>query len=760
MMNSKINSELLEVSLRQRAFYIPGDASRLEVTAATLYTSKQLQGLGYAMSEPLLHAVNALTPTAQAEIVKTVNDVLGCDLNWAPLVKGWDTPTGEKRSDHLITELANIYGEEAGFTGTRLPCGHLIPDGTFPLERYNGCPFCGTPFELARSDYRGQGSKLRMLELWRDADVDRHFRDLLQSPVPLDGTQRESLAILLKHLPLPNDVTIGMKETRMLVIHVLIATGRDDEAQAFMSTPADVMRFLWHEHTGSLQLLRPAALVHAKWRLGVHHTPDCDESVPMALKSIAELRLHYDRSWCRRVAKWLNEMPMSVAAMCENMHPRRGMWVRFIRALRLPEMARRKGYDHLRDLLDTFYRQDYPVWQGKVDRAKVAMDCDATLALLQQRPGVFARALFATMLWFGPDKPLAAFEKVLPKLPLRLAYTLGSVAETYFDPQAPKRTVRVATGATKVIDNPGLLKLYSAAQLEDMQERVVQLYRRAIEQHFAATTAPAGATIYIDPQLYQIPVAVGDRSSTIHDLTCALQGTRFAIEGNAVRLFMQWGKGLPAQNFDMDLSCAIAYDNKVDVCSYYQLTPTGAKHSGDIRRIPDKVGTAEYIELDIDTLRDAGARYVVFTCNAYSAGALVPNLVVGWMNSEYPMTVSDETGVAYDPSTVQHQVRVPEDNLSKGLVFGALDVAKREIIWLEMPFTSQNVQGLDMNAVKSILNRLEHKIKIGDMLAMKAQVQGLTPVDTPEGATEVYTYQWALDAAAVARLLLSSQSIN
>ena len=130
------------------------------------------------------------------------------------------------------------------------------------------------------------------------------------------------------------------------------------------------------------------------------------------------------------------------------------------------------------------------------------------------------------------------------------------------------------------------------------------------------------------------------------------------------------------------------------------------------------------------------------------------------MNSEYPMTVSDETGVAYDPSTVQHQVRVPEDNLSKGLVFGALDVAKREIIWLEMPFTSQNVQGLDMNAVRSILNRLEHKIKIGDMLAMKAQVQGLTPVDTPEGATEVYTYQWALDAAAVARLLLSSQSIS
>lgn len=139
-MNTKINSELLQVSLRQRAFYIPGDASRQETTPSTIYLCKQLLELGYAMSESLLHAVNALTPTAQAEIVKTVNDVLGCDLNWAPLVKGWDTPTGEKRSDHLITELANIYGEEAGFTGTRLPCGHLIPYLNLPPRALQRLP--------------------------------------------------------------------------------------------------------------------------------------------------------------------------------------------------------------------------------------------------------------------------------------------------------------------------------------------------------------------------------------------------------------------------------------------------------------------------------------------------------------------------------------------------------------------------------------------------------------------------------------------
>ncbi|HEY8894961.1 MAG TPA: hypothetical protein VIM79_09090, partial [Niastella sp.] len=96
---------------------------------------------------------------------------------------------------------------------------------------------------------------------------------------------------------------------------------------------------------------------------------------------------------------------------------------------------------------------------------------------------------------------------------------------------------------------------------------------------------------------------------------------------------------------------------------------TGCKHSGDIRSIPDKIGTAEYIEVDITALKKAGAQYVTFTCNAYSNGSITPNMVVGWMNSQYPMAISERTGVAYDPSCVQHQVRIV-NSLSKGLVFG------------------------------------------------------------------------------------------
>jgi hypothetical protein len=263
-----------------------------------------------------------------------------------------------------------------------------------------------------------------------------------------------------------------------------------------------------------------------------------------------------------------------------------------------------------------------------------------------------------------------------------------------------------------------------------------------------------GKTMYIDPILNTIPLAIGDRTSTIQDASAALMGTRFPIEGNNVRLFMQWGKGLPAQHLDMDLSARIAYDNKVNDCAFHHLVVIGAKHSGDIRFIPDNVGTAEYIELDINQLETNGAKYVSFTCNAYSCGDISPNLVVGWMNSANPMQIDEQTGVAYDSSCVQHQVRISNNNLAKGMLFGVLDVKKHEIIWIEMPFGGQLSLSLDLKIVTNLIERLEAKTKIADMLRIKAEAQGMTIVSDIADADEKYDYMWATNTAAVSRVLL------
>ena len=750
------NKTLTRVALRYRAVFLDINRENInmksEASVPVMAFVTRLKENGFCVSEELLHALNAAPADRLAEITECINDVMGVKLNWAPLVKGWNVPTGESLADHLITWIANIFGKEAGFKGTTLPCGHLIPEGTFPIERYNGCPFCGTPFETADFVYKGQASKLKELRLFTIEDMKHVFASLLASTTPLDGTQKDSLEQLLREFSLPEDANITMKETAMLVIKLLVEQNKADEASKLLKTPTDVLRYLWYEKTGYVQIIEPKTLVAHARKLYFHMWGPLDRGADAAKDMKKKLMLKYDRKACLRVALWLNAIPLTARQAAENMNPKRGMWVRMIRALRLGEYSRKNGFDHLAEILDVFYKQDYSTWQGRVDKARSENDADMTLALLKERPGLFARCLFASMLRFGSDKVLAAFEEVADKMPARLLLSLGNAAEAYFDPKEV-RLARPITGVTHQIEPNKLLALYDDEARKAMTGAVNDLYKASMARRFAIQQTEV-KTIFIDPSLYNIPVSVGDRSATIQDASCALMGTHFPVEGDAVRLFLQWGKGLHAQHLDMDLSARVTLPNgQIAECAYYNLTCVGAKHSGDIRSIPEMVGTAEYIELSLPELEAAGAVYVTFTCNAYSTGALSPNLVVGWMDSANPMIISEEKGVAYDPSCVQHMVRISEGNLSKGLVFGVFYVAKREIIWLEMPFTAQTMRGANSESIEALLHKLESKLSIGELLDMKAKAQSLTLVENAEEADEAYTYEWALNPAEVTKLL-------
>ena len=761
------DKKLLRIALRYRAIYLDIDPKEIDLetkpTPAVLAFVARLRENGFSVNEDLLHALCMVSATELAGITAVIDDVMGVKLNWATLVKGWNVPTGETRADHLTTFFANLIGgAKAGLEGCTLPCGCFIPEGTFPLERYTGCPFCGTPFTTANFVYKGQASKLKELRLFTEEDLKQVYHSLLASPTPLDATQKDSFEKLIDIYGLPDNVEISMKETAMLAVKHLVANGQQAQAQALLKTPTDILRYLWYEKTGYVQIIEPRTLIAQARRFYFDMFGPLDESKyifgPLNQSEYAGeemkegLKLKYDRKHCQCVASWINNLALSPQQATENMNAKRGMWVRMIRALRLGEYSRRKGYEHLADILDAFYRQEQPTWLGILQQARNNRDTQTVLQMLKQRPGLFARSLFATMLRFGCEETMEAFEQVTDQMPPRLLLSLGNAAEKYFDPDAT-RTAHPITGYTISISKNKLLSLYSPADLRAMVARVKQCYILSLKHSFAAQTTKA-KSIYIDPSLFDIPISVGDRSATIQDISCALMGTRFPVEGDAVRLFLQWGKGLHAQPLDMDISCHIAFENgKTEDCAYYRLKATGAKHGGDIRAIPEMVGTAEYIELSLPELAEAGAKYVTFTANAYSCGALSPNLVVGWMNSAYPMKVSEKTGVAYDPSCVQHMVRISESNLSRGLVFGVLDVDEREITWLEMPFISQNIQGCDFTAVNALLQRLRNKLSIGQLLEIKAEAQHLSLAPSPDEADEAYTYEWALNPAEVSALL-------
>ncbi len=424
--------ELLKISLRQNAIFVPSamianDIKNLSGTTSVLVAN--VSKLGFTFSESLLHALNNVNPNYKVEILDVLKEVLGTDKNWTRLVKEWNIPTGESVLDHIATFFGNVFKTN---NGTTLQCGHVIPYNTFPLERYNGCPFCGTPFEFGKIENFGQGSKLKVLDLWSEKELENFYKSLLQSKTALDATQADSLKTVLKYLPLPK-TDIAIKETLMLVIDVLIEEGKAENAAQYFKSPTDILRYLWFKNTGLLQIIEPKTIIKRTSKNAQHFASFLDASAQSKIAATNDLKLKYSRKECLMVANWLNNLDMDVETMCEIMHPKRGMWIRFIRALRLAEYSKRKGFEKLAFLMDVFYNQVYDVWQSKVNSSRLKFDADKTFALLKQRPGLFARSLFSNMLWFGADETVAHFTEIIDKVPARLVFTLNMYAQNYFD---------------------------------------------------------------------------------------------------------------------------------------------------------------------------------------------------------------------------------------------------------------------------------------------------------------------------------------
>ena len=190
-----------KVALRYQALFIDIDSQQIkqphEPTVVALTLVSRLSKFGYGVEQDLLQAFYWASDKQIEDVYVVMADVLRLKQNWASLVKGWGTPTKERLIDHFITYVANLFKGKLQLEGTTLPCGHFIPYGTFPLERYNGCPYCGTPFVTSTFVYEGQGKKLKPLHLFTRVDLERELRTLLTSPTPLDATQAQSVAQLL-----------------------------------------------------------------------------------------------------------------------------------------------------------------------------------------------------------------------------------------------------------------------------------------------------------------------------------------------------------------------------------------------------------------------------------------------------------------------------------------------------------------------------------------------------------------------------------
>ena len=322
-----MKKELLQVSLRYKAVFIANTTSnkvKTPLTQSTINLVANVAKLGFVFNEDLLRAINQQTPKLQLVLLETLKEVTGVKKNWTPLVKAWNIPTKETRIDHIITYLSNLLGNPKG---TLLHCGHRIPSGTFPLERYNGCPFCGTPFEFGELEYTNQGSTKKVLSLWTEEEINEVYTSLLASKTALDATQIDSLKLLIKNFEIPKSVVIGIKETLLLVIEALINADKAIEASKLFKTPTDILRYLWYKHTGYLQIVKPKVVVERMRKNVGFYSTNTALNVATKQKATDELKLKYTRKEGKMVATWLNNLPLPAEKACEIMHAKRGWYV-------------------------------------------------------------------------------------------------------------------------------------------------------------------------------------------------------------------------------------------------------------------------------------------------------------------------------------------------------------------------------------------------------------------------------------------------
>ena len=137
-----------------------------------------------------------------------------------------------------------------------------------------------------------------------------------------------------------------------------------------------------------------------------------------------------------------------------------------------------------------------------------------------------------------------------------------------------------------------------------------------------------------------------------------------------------------AGRVDLDLSAAFfdAGWNHVATCDFHSLRAggTAAVHSGDFTDAPPPDGASEFIDLNLDLLRDIGARYAVATVLSYN------NVAFEDMAEAFAgvMVRSDDTGPVFDARAVEQRFDLA--GRARASVPFVVDLQARTLRWLDV----------------------------------------------------------------------------
>lgn len=334
-------------------------------------------------------------------------------------------------------------------------------------------------------------------------------------------------------------------------------------------------------------------------------------------------------------------------------------------------------------------------FNGRIDMAIKDKNYDTLIQLLKSRTGEFARRLdYVLRLHPNSNIVINEFKDIVHDV----STTVLLQVKEHFKHRNIEHSMRVFFPKGNVskaygIENnlPGIDNRICETIVKLCENSLIDIYK---SKEFLGK-------VYIDTQLKDHLVPFSQRSSS-KSLKSLVRGSKidFPQNMNTIRSFIYWKESITGRA-DIDLS-AVMYDtdwNYIEHISYTNLRSSKyqACHSGDITSAPN--GASEFIDLDINSIRQYGGRYVVLSINSFTEQpfAELPECFMGWMPRENP-----NSGEIYEAKTVQEKVDITSN--TKVCIPLILDLDANKIIWTDIalgsnPYYYNNVEGNEKGMV-------------------------------------------------------------
>lgn len=597
---------------------------------------KNVETLGYTFSKEVFETLQTLSREElqkfYLELISILKKLVGADVVYKPMYP--DFPESVMEAEYIELFINAIV--------------HYWSDGTlYPNEEKNE--------RLPLFDE----TKIKVITLGSKEDLQDIFNNLCRSKTSISQTDKEDLEWIFKNMQVKFPDEVPLKENAALIGKLYLENdplAAANDIQKFFKTATDVLRLITAMSDGDISLA-----ANTKFRNFRRRERRILLELLQGCGAIEEDMLRYKNRWIR---------------VGERLHPAEYNEAQFGKVI--------TAFNKLRNgiKIDTF--------AGKVTKAMETEDYKSALMLLKKRPGELARKL-DHLLRNAEDKNsvINTFKDVAGEVSTPV---LLQVKE-HFAHRNEKLESRVFfpkgnLARSHCIENT----------LSDIDEKycnaVVRICENALIENYKSRDFLGNVYLSDEFKRYIVPFSQRSAGKTLKTI---VRGSKLPIDNNtkAMRAFIWWtnmgedagNKGYRYDNgrVDVDLSAAVFDENwnYMEHISYTNLRSDryNACHSGDITNggSVNGDGVSEFLDIDIDSVVQYGARYVVYQVYNYTKQKYsdMPHAMFGWMRRE-----DVKSGEIYEPKTVEQKMDLTsQSTVCIPVIF---DCVNREVIWCDM----------------------------------------------------------------------------